>query len=82
MKDAVEHPTYQQNLITRLHAGILPPNMEIRVLEYVYGKPAEEIDLTMHQDFSSKSTEELIQVAANLQEELKRLFSASKAPVA
>lgn len=76
-KEMVEHPDYLRNLQTRLHAGILPPNLEIRILEYVYGKPAEEIDVTMHADFSSKTTDELMALAGTLTSQLQELKEIS-----
>jgi hypothetical protein len=77
MKETAQSLEYQKNFQARAEAGILPPNLEIRMWEYCFGKPAEEIDLFLHQDFQSKSTEELLQVAASLQQELVQLRELS-----
>ena len=76
-KEIIESEAYQETLKRRAEAGILPPNQEIKMWEYYFGKPAEEIDLYLHQDFQSKSTDELLQVADRLQQELIQLRELS-----
>lgn len=76
-EDIVDDPEYLQGLKKRANLGILSPALEIKLLEYRWGKPAEEINVNLVSSYSDKSTEELLAIAAALQDELRQLREES-----
>lgn len=76
-RDILEGQPYKDRLKMRAEAGILPPAVEVRMWEHVYGKPAETIDLNVHEDLASKSPEELMALVETIQNELKQLSELS-----
>lgn len=55
--------TYREELKSRLEKGSLPPALEQMLWHYAFGKPPEEVSVTVSDDLSSLSTEQLAQRA-------------------
>jgi len=87
VKDITDDPEYQAMLKKRAVAGILPPNAEIQLWKYRWGSPPEEINLHV-EDFTSKSTDDLIALNRELQtkldelRELEAMLASSDEPAA
>lgn len=54
---------YRDQLKERLEKGNLPPALETMLWHYAFGKPPEEVAVTVSDDLSSLSTEQLAQRA-------------------
>lgn len=73
-REILESNTYRDNLKLRAEQGTLAPAMESMLWAYAYGKPPDQIKISLEQqaDFSSMSTVELaaaaMQLASALQE--------------
>lgn len=71
--------TYLENLIERARKGELPPALETRIWEYVYGKPAEvKPSQGMLGDLSELSNEELLELARKNNQEAEELYAAAE----
>lgn len=63
----LEDPNYQHNLLRRAVAGVLSPAVECMLWYYVFGKPAENINLnTERADLSKLTGSELAERAAEV----------------
>ncbi len=77
----MDNATYRANLKERLQSGILPAMLEKQLWNYLYGKPADKIEVEFSTDaLEDKSPEqlkayleELIVLAASLEAEPKLL---------
>lgn len=76
-RDILESETYRDNLRIRAESGTLAPAIESMLWAYAYGKPAEQIKISVdaQQDFSQMSTAELAAQAGQL---LKALEEAQE----
>lgn len=54
---------YRANLQDRAEKGILPPAVEIMLWHFAYGKPIEQVQVTVSDDLSSLTPEQLAQKA-------------------
>lgn len=45
--DILEDPTYQKNLMRRAQAGVLAPAIEMMLWYYLFGKPAEKVNVNV-----------------------------------
>lgn len=71
----LESQTYRDGLQARAQKGELAPAMEALLWYYAYGKPKEQIEVTVqHEDLSSLSHEELL---ARIDEKRDELLSAA-----
>jgi hypothetical protein len=67
-------PTYQKSLEDRLLAGKLPPAVETMLWHYAFGKPAENLNVSMKaQDLSALSPKELLDATRETLAELEKL---------
>jgi hypothetical protein len=70
LRDVLEDEDYLKRLKDRLKFGALPAALEVRLWEYVYGKPPDKIEIKDDRSKLDKmTTEELV----NHLEELKEL---------
>ncbi len=74
-------PSYRTDLEKRLLAGTLPAALEIMLFHYAYGKPVENIALTVNdeQDFSEMSSEELLEASEKLNKQLQEVLALENA---
>lgn len=55
--------TYRDSLKERLEKGTLPPAIEAMLWGYAFGKPQESVDITVREDLSALTTEQLAERA-------------------
>lgn len=72
-REIIEDGDYQTNLKKRAIAGILAPAVETKMWDHYFGKPAETVDLNIHEDLSAKSPQELMVLLESLKSELGEL---------
>lgn len=68
MKDSA----YQESFWLRARAGTLPAALEVRMWEYIFGKPVEKVEMQVSKsDLHGLSNEELADRATKIAEALK-----------
>lgn len=72
---------YRADLEKRLLAGELPPAIEVMLWHYAYGKPVENIALTVNdeQDFSEMSSQDLLAASEKLNAQLQEVLAMENA---
>jgi hypothetical protein len=74
-REFIRSSEYRESIARRIKNDTLPAAVEIRLLEYAYGKPKERIELSTpgqdHTDLSDMSTPELVTWLKSLQESLQ-----------
>jgi hypothetical protein len=73
--DIVEDPKYRETLKSRALGGILSPQVEVRLLEYAYGKPIDMVEaVNPDSDLDSLSLTELHGLLTETQDALLRMM--------
>jgi len=75
-KRLLESDSYRKTVQQRLENGTLPPQLEVLLYHYAFGKPAETLNVSVSmEDMSSMTTEQLAARA----EELTKALNEAKA---
>lgn len=79
-REIVESESYRTTVQDRAAKGTLPPAIEAMLWYYAYGKPLEQLSLTVQsEDLSSLSLEELQQRAKTLSDKLQEAEDVASA---
>lgn len=73
-RNLLESKDYRESLKERIHTKTLPPAVETMLWHYAYGKPVEQVNLSIGtEDLSGLSVDELVQRARALQDQLEEV---------
>ena len=74
-RDILESRTYRDSLETRAAKGDLPPAVETMLWHYAYGKPLEQVAVSVdvHDDLGQLSAQQLAARALQLTDRLREL---------
>lgn len=80
-RDILESQVYRDNLRERAETGQLAPAIEAMLWAYAYGKPPDQIKISLEAqaDFSQMSTAELAAAAADLAKALQEAYEIDEA---
>ena len=75
-RNIIDNPEYRASLLRRAIMGQLPAAVEIRLLEYRYGKPADQLDVNFpaidpQEDVEELSDEQLAARADRISRQLR-----------
>lgn len=74
-KRLVDDPEYQLSVRSRMIGGVLPSAVEVRLLDYAYGRPIETLEVSDPDgDLRGMSQKELAALLSQLETQLKKVY--------
>jgi hypothetical protein len=82
-RQIVNSPEYRASLLRRIVQGALPPQIEAMLWHYSYGKPTEQVQVTVVNELTRLGNDELVRRAQELTTQLQQIeLDAVDGPVA